>query len=146
MSLPDSSRRSSSTAVVRANADLSRRSSSTPVVGAKANRVRSLDMLRAIAVLLVIGHHSGYAGQGLAAPLAAVMSIWNRSGWMGVDLFFVLSGFLVSGLLFRERRLHGRIRLGHFLIRRGLKIYPAFYAYLAVVLVHYVWAGYSIPT
>lgn len=111
----------------------------------QSNRVRSLDILRAIAVLLVIGHHSGYAGQGLVQPFAAIMSIWNRSGWMGVDLFFVLSGFLVSGLLFREQRIHGRVRLGHFLIRRGLKIYPAFYVYLVAVVVYSLWAGYSIP-
>ena len=52
---------------------------------------------------------------------------------MGVDLFFVLSGFLVSGLLFREWKETGKLRIGRFLIRRGFKIYPAFYVMLAVV-------------
>ena len=46
---------------------------------------------------------------------------------MGVDLFFVLSGFLVAGLLFREYQKHGRLSLKSFLIRRGFKIYPAFW-------------------
>jgi peptidoglycan/LPS O-acetylase OafA/YrhL len=109
------------------------------------DRVRSLDVLRAIAVLLVIGHHSGYAGDGLPPPLDWVMAIWNRAGWMGVDLFFVLSGFLVSGLLFRERRIHGRIQVGYFLMRRGLKIYPAFYVYLVAVVAYYAIVRFPIP-
>jgi peptidoglycan/LPS O-acetylase OafA/YrhL len=55
-------------------------------------------------------------------------------GWVGVDLFFVLSGFLVSGLLFIEYRKYGSLRIGRFLIRRGFKIYPAFYALLLTTL------------
>jgi peptidoglycan/LPS O-acetylase OafA/YrhL len=57
---------------------------------------------------------------------------WHQVGWMGVDLFFVLSGFLVSGLLFREFQQHGRVRIGRFLVRRGFKIYPGYYALLLV--------------
>ncbi len=48
-------------------------------------------------------------------------------GWIGVDLFFVLSGFLVSGLLFTEYKKYGNVRPKLFLIRRGFKIYPLFY-------------------
>jgi peptidoglycan/LPS O-acetylase OafA/YrhL len=55
-----------------------------------------------------------------------------RAGWMGVDLFFVLSGFLISALLFSEIQQNSRIKLSRFLIRRGLKIYPAFYFFIAV--------------
>lgn len=51
-------------------------------------------------------------------------------GWTGVDLFFVLSGFLISGLLFSEFKRCRAINLRRFFIRRGLKIYPAFYAFL----------------
>src|SRR5689334_22886162 len=86
-----------------------------------ARRLVVLDGLRGIAILLVLGRH---AGPGLR-PL------WEF-GWMGVDLFFVLSGFLVSGLLFHEYRRHGRIRPFWFLGRRGFKIYPAFYFLLLV--------------
>lgn len=50
----------------------------------------------------------------------------------GVDLFFVLSGFLVSGLLLRECERHGTIDAWRFLVRRGFKIYPSFYVFLAV--------------
>jgi peptidoglycan/LPS O-acetylase OafA/YrhL len=58
-----------------------------------------------------------------------------RAGWMGVDLFFVLSGFLISGLLFSEIQQSGRVDLSRFLIRRGLKIYPAFYFFLGFTLI-----------
>jgi peptidoglycan/LPS O-acetylase OafA/YrhL len=84
-------------------------------------RVQQLDVLRGIAVLLVLVHHSP-GGEG---PVL-------RGGWTGVDLFFVLSGFLVSGLLFKEYQRSGSIRPGRFYVRRGLKIYPNFYTMLAV--------------
>ena len=54
----------------------------------------------------------------------------NIHFWMGVDLFFVLSGFLVSGLLFSEYRNRGELRPWRFLARRGFKIYPGFYILL----------------
>jgi peptidoglycan/LPS O-acetylase OafA/YrhL len=63
-----------------------------------------------------------------------------RAGWTGVDLFFVLSGFLVSGLLFKEHLRSGRIRAGRFYLRRGLKIYPNFYVMLAVTSAALAWA------
>lgn len=49
------------------------------------------------------------------------------SGWVAVEIFFVLSGFLVSGLLFREAQASGSVSPGRFLVRRGFKIYPAFW-------------------
>jgi peptidoglycan/LPS O-acetylase OafA/YrhL len=90
-------------------------------------------MLRAVAVLLVLGIHAlGYPlalpfPQETWAPLAFLKERWLTGGWAGVDLFFVLSGFLISGLLFNEQIRHGRISYGRFFIRRGFKIYPAFY-------------------
>lgn len=51
---------------------------------------------------------------------------FNRGGWVAVDLFFVLSGFLVSGLLYSEYKKNGQIKVKRFLIRRGFKIYPPF--------------------
>src|SRR5437667_10095017 len=53
-------------------------------------RNQSLDVLRGMAILLVLGEHFPY------------YKSWAKIGWIGVDLFFVLSGFLISGLLFRE--------------------------------------------
>jgi peptidoglycan/LPS O-acetylase OafA/YrhL len=89
----------------------------------------SLDVLRAAAVLLVFCYHSEGA------------LLISRFGWIGVDLFFVLSGFLVSGLLFREYQATRRVRPGRFLLRRGLKIYPQFYFFIAATLAAAWWRG-----
>jgi len=85
-------------------------------------RNKRLDILRCVAIVIVIGHH------------ADIFPIVTRMGWVGVDLFFVLSGFLISGLLYSEFKKRQTIRLGRFLIRRGLKIYPAFYFFLLATL------------
>jgi peptidoglycan/LPS O-acetylase OafA/YrhL len=53
-------------------------------------------------------------------------------GWVGVDIFFVLSGFLVSGLLFNEYKRRGTISIARFYVRRGLKIYPPFIVLITV--------------
>ena len=87
-------------------------------------RIKQLDALRAIACLMVIGYHSKW------------VPVWSTFGWSGVDLFFVLSGFLISGLLFREYQNTGSIRIGRFLVRRGLKIYPAYYLFLFLVFLY----------
>jgi peptidoglycan/LPS O-acetylase OafA/YrhL len=100
-----------------------------------AARLAALDVLRAFAVLLVLGRHMPEVSAGAApAPIFAFLRTWERGGWIGVDLFFVLSGFLISGLLFREFQRFGSIHYGHFLARRGFKIYPAFYVMLGAVL------------
>jgi len=83
----------------------------------------SLDVFRGVAVLMVICHH-------YASTNASFLHI----GGIGVDLFFVLSGFLISGLLFSELKQCGKIDLGRFFVRRGLKIYPAFYLFLLLTL------------
>src|ERR1700675_1801152 len=78
------------------------------------------DVLRGVAILLVLGRHYDYR----------YIRIWHSIGWAGVDLFFVLSGFLISGLLFSEYKTRNSISFKRFFIRRGLKIYPAFYLFL----------------
>ena len=106
-------------------------SSSQAALADTPMRLPQLDYLRGMAVLLVLGRHFDPLPTDLgwaARPFEA----WFRCGWVGVDLFFVLSGFLVSGLLMAEYRSSGRVRVGRFLLRRGFKIYPAFYILLAV--------------
>ncbi|MFZ0311378.1 MAG: acyltransferase [Candidatus Korobacteraceae bacterium] len=100
-----------------------------------SSRIPQLDLLRGIAVLLVIGVHYPY------------IHILGRIGWIGVDLFFVLSGFLISGLLFADWKRSGTIHLKRFFIRRGFKIYPSFYAFLilALPLVLFRYGRESIP-
>lgn len=74
-------------------------------------------------MLLVIVHH-----------YAAGSDSFLHVGIVGVDLFFVLSGFLISGLLFSEFLRTGGIRVSRFFVRRGLKLYPAFYVFLVLTL------------
>ncbi len=95
-----------------------------------------LDVLRGVAILLVLFRHA-HGDVELLTPL-------KRGGWIGVDLFFVLSGFLVSGLIFREFDQRGRVDVGRFLVRRGLKIYPLYYVFLAVTTLTCLAAGISI--
>ena len=94
----------------------------------------ALDALRCIAVLMVMSWHMTpeCPPEELGQLVCRVVERARWPGWAGVDLFFVLSGFLVSGLLFREFQREGTISLGRFLLRRGLKIYPAFYTLLVI--------------
>ncbi|MEZ6183806.1 MAG: acyltransferase [Planctomycetota bacterium] len=98
----------------------------------QARRLASLDVLRALAILLVLGRH--WPAVGTPVP-SWLFQTWKRGGWVGVDLFFVLSGFLIGGLFFREHARHGRLDPVRFLIRRGFKIYPGYYALLAFSVV-----------
>lgn len=88
-----------------------------------------LDLLRFVAIALVVGRHLH-----MPETYAQCFEIWKRGGWVGVDLFFVLSGFLIASLLFREFNRDGKIDMKRFLIRRGFKIYPAFWLFLAATL------------
>ncbi len=94
-------------------------------------RLVQLDVLRAVAVLLVFGRHAVIQPPD-AGLLKNFAGVWYRLGWTGVDLFFVLSGFLIGGLLFKELRTRSQLDVGRFLIRRGLKLWPAYYVYVTV--------------
>lgn len=94
-----------------------------------------LDVLRAVAILAVMVRHLATPSSTVHPWLHDIVTFIRRPAWMGVDLFFVLSGFLVSGLIFREYANHGSVRIGQFLIRRGFKIYPAFYLFLILTFV-----------
>jgi len=96
------------------------------------NRFKQIDILRAFAVFLVLGRHMKPCPPECHGWFYQISRIWVQGGWVGVDLFFVLSGFLVSGLLFREYEKYHELRLGRFLIRRGFKIYPPFWLLIAV--------------
>lgn len=87
-------------------------------------RLRQLDFLRGLAILLVLLRHQ------------QLFEFTSRIGWIGVDLFFVLSGFLVSRLLFKEYIKYGNIKPSRFLIRRGFKIYPIYYLFYPVYFLH----------
>lgn len=84
-----------------------------------------LDGLRAVSILAVMSHH------GLG-PISA--ALFGPSGWFGVQLFFVLSGFLITGLLLAEERSCGRIDVRRFLLRRAARIVPACWLFVLVAL------------
>jgi peptidoglycan/LPS O-acetylase OafA/YrhL len=93
-----------------------------------------LDSMRGVAVILILFFH------GMAPPLSPKLSSGGKfifaisqRGWIGVNLFFVLSGFLITGILIDSRHRHGYFR--RFYIRRALRILPALYAMLIVLVV-----------
>jgi peptidoglycan/LPS O-acetylase OafA/YrhL len=101
------------------------------------NRNRGLDVLRGSAILLVfLNHIDSHTIAGFIPPQGIAGFIYWRIktfGASGVDLFFVLSGFLISGLLFKEIDETGGLRLGRFWARRAFKILPSYY-FLLIVL------------
>lgn len=97
-------------------------------------RNTNLDILRVVAVTMVILSHLPAAPRDASPVVVAVADWFRQYGSLGVDLFFVLSGFLVSGLLFREYAAKGRTDIRRFLIRRGFKIYPSFYLFALLTI------------
>lgn len=94
-----------------------------------SNRFSGLDHLRALAILLVFFYH--YDMFGNPPGLRDTIGGW---GWTGVDLFFVLSGFLIGGQLFARVARSQPISYGEFYFKRSLRILPA---YLAVLLLYF---------
>jgi peptidoglycan/LPS O-acetylase OafA/YrhL len=90
--------------------------------------VPALDGLRGVAVLTVVFFH--------ASLLNFDLRQYARSGGLGVDAFFVLSGFLITALLMREQATSGSVRLGGFYQRRALRLLPALVLLLAVHVVY----------
>jgi peptidoglycan/LPS O-acetylase OafA/YrhL len=96
-------------------------------------RILALDGVRGVAVLLILFHHLV-----LASGIDQVFW-WDRqvykiacSSWLGVDLFFVLSGFLITGILFNSKGSNQYFR--SFYGRRVLRIFPLYYGYLILAL------------
>jgi peptidoglycan/LPS O-acetylase OafA/YrhL len=98
------------------------------------NRVPALDGLRGAAILLVMAHHfviySGLQKSGAADRLFRAVAY---TGWSGVDLFFVLSGFLITGILLDAKGRRGYFR--NFYMRRFLRIFPLYYGFLLMFFV-----------
>lgn len=105
------------------------------------SRIAELDLLRAVAVFLVLGRHLHLIPEWLPPVIRYPLLFWRQIGWLGVDLFFVLSGFLVSGLLFRDLEQTGSIHARRFLVRRALKLYPAFYCFVFTSIITAWFAG-----
>lgn len=101
------------------------------------HRIPSLDGLRAVSILLVLWCHASLTyGYPRAHGWESWLGEFGLShGEFGVSVFFVISGYLITTLLMREREKAGRISLKRFYARRALRIFPAAYVYLLVITV-----------
>src|SRR5438477_285773 len=99
-------------------------------------RQPGLDLLRALAIIVVVIYHAALFGFKLPGRV-------DRFGWIGVDLFFVLSGYLIGGQLLAPFARDQRINLGRFFARRALRIMPAYFVVLAIYFLLPSWREYS---
>lgn len=95
-----------------------------------ARRIVELDGLRGVAVLLVLFHHLVVHSK-MTRDAFLDLNIFRlaASSWIGVDLFFVLSGFLITGILYNSKNANGYFRV--FYSRRVLRIFPLYFGILA---------------
>jgi peptidoglycan/LPS O-acetylase OafA/YrhL len=93
-------------------------------MGATTGYIKSLDGLRAIAIILVMTFHAEL----------------TQFGWIGVQLFFVLSGFLITGILWKEKSKEEALwyKFKKFWVRRSLRIFPLYYAYILVIALSFL--------
>ncbi|PYY33482.1 hypothetical protein DEJ16_14415 [Curtobacterium sp. MCJR17_055] len=98
-----------------------------PAPASPPGRALALDGLRTVAIVMVVLYH-------LHVPQF-------EGGWIGVTVFFVLSGYLITTLLLRERQRTGTIRLGSFWWKRMLRLYPALVALVVAGLLLWNWVG-----
>ena len=98
----------------------------------RAGFIPELDGLRAIAIILVFLHHSR-AQLPVVNMTTFYLGWYFGQGWMGVDLFFVLSGFLITGILLETRETSNYFT--GFYARRVLRIFPLYYLVLTAVIV-----------
>jgi peptidoglycan/LPS O-acetylase OafA/YrhL len=92
---------------------------------AGGTRVPAMDGLRGIAVLAVMIFHFDLYGSVRASPVILADRVILKvvqTGWIGADLFFVLSGFLITGILYDSAK--GRHSFRSFYARRGLRTFP----------------------
>jgi peptidoglycan/LPS O-acetylase OafA/YrhL len=102
----------------------------TPILRPK---MPELDSLRGIAILCVLFYHGFFWSNGLTGLSGAAKAFVDltRFGWLGINLFFVLSGFLITGILVESKQRADYYK--RFYIRRALRILPAFYAVLLLL-------------
>jgi peptidoglycan/LPS O-acetylase OafA/YrhL len=109
-------------------------SGSLPALAADGHREPVLDGVRGLAVLLVLFHHLVYSS-GIDRRFWPDLQLFRlaSSSWLGVDLFFVLSGFLITGILYQAKGSPFFFR--SFYGRRVLRIFPLYYGFLVFALV-----------
>jgi peptidoglycan/LPS O-acetylase OafA/YrhL len=99
------------------------------------NKIPALDGLRGLSILLVVFAHA-VTTSGM--PALFDKPYFASLGNIGVRIFFVISGFLITTLLIREQEISGRISLKAFYIRRAFRIFPALFAYIGLIWAFYL--------
>ena len=102
-----------------------------PAAIAEPARIVPLDGVRGVAILLVVLHNTGGVSGALSSFALKVWESLVNPGWVGVQLFFALSGFLITRILLESKGADGYFR--RFYVRRVLRIFPLYYAAIAVV-------------
>jgi peptidoglycan/LPS O-acetylase OafA/YrhL len=110
---------------------LSSSSPPAPRRSAPQSHIPALDGVRAIAIVAVFAYHTIRTNHA-EGPISKVLVALGAGGWMGVDMFFVLSGFLITGILLDTRGAEGYFRT--FALRRALRILPLYYVALIALL------------
>ena len=96
--------------------------------GTRTKRLSSLDGLRGLCILAVMfGHLSGTGG----FPVSARTGSYLAFGSLALLVFFVMSGYLITGIILREQEKTGTVRLGNFFVRRTLRMAPPYFAAVA---------------
>ncbi|MGB6545111.1 MAG: acyltransferase [Candidatus Acidiferrales bacterium] len=113
-----------------------------PLPAAKAFRIPELDGLRGIAVLSVVCIHYIVVPPTAVAPIATLFQKAVALGWSGVDLFFVLSGFLIGGILLDARASPNYFKA--FYARRFFRIVPLYYAWILLYIALVALAGHTL--
>jgi peptidoglycan/LPS O-acetylase OafA/YrhL len=106
--------------------------------------VPALDGIRGLAVLLIMAQHLLQSNGATGNRILDVISAVRATTWVGVDLFFVLSGFLITGILFDSLYSDGYFK--NFYLRRILRIFPLYYGFLLLLIcltypLHLEWHG-----
>lgn len=111
------------------------------------NRIQSLDGLRAVSIIMVLLAHAGATLPEYISSFPLYHLIGNSD--IGVRVFFVISGFLITKLLIHEKEKTGTISIKKFYVRRIVRIFPVFYLYILVLLlikfffIHSIFADYK---
>jgi peptidoglycan/LPS O-acetylase OafA/YrhL len=96
------------------------------------NRIKSIDGLRALSIIMVL---LGHAGETMPAGITDNFFFRSISdSALGVNVFFVISGYLITKLLLIEQEKTGKVNLKHFYLRRIFRIFPIFYVYILVLI------------